>query len=453
MKKTPKKTSSRDQQTETPEGVYLLFGDEFLVKERLNNLVDSLLSPELRGTNLTVFDGANPDVSKISTHVFTPSLFGGSRVIIIDQTALFMGRTDQRKLLGKALESWKSGQRKSALRSFSQLLGIAGVSLEDLKTGAYWVQEIAGDSTSSEEKDGLLRIAQAYLEESPSARRGGDEERLMEELISSSFPEGTTLIFTAPGADKRKKIFKTLEKHGSVIECAVREQKYGAGMERSFFNDRVHDALLRAGKEIDPSALEKMYGRSGKEVRRLQSELDKLIGYVGDRKKITAADVDAIFGDFHDAVFFDLMNAARSQDLAKSLRALHDNLRNVSHPLQILGAFASDFRKLMVGRELLFSVFRKHWKPRMSYESFMQALNTVRAENPQLKGKGKFDLLSMKDYPLYFLLRDAQRFTMEKLIQIMEAILEADMLMKSSRVGSRAPATILEELILKICER
>jgi DNA polymerase-3 subunit delta len=276
---------------------------------------------------------------------------------------------------------------------------------------------------------------------------------LMEELISSSFPEGTTLIFTAPGADKRKKIFKTLEKHGRVIECAVREQKYGAGMERSFFNDRVHDALLRAGKEIDPSALEKMYGRSGKEVRRLQSELDKLIGYVGDRHKITAGDVDAIFGDFHDAVFFDLMNAVRSQDLAKSLRALHDNLPNISHPLQILGAFASDFRKLMVARELLFSVFRKYWKPRMSYESFMQALNTVRAEHPQLKGKGKFDLLSMKDYPLYFLLRDAQRFTMEKLIQIMEAILEADILMKSSRVGSRAPATILEELILKICKR
>jgi DNA polymerase-3 subunit delta len=363
-----------------------------------------------------------------------------------------MGRTDQRKVLGKALDSWKSGDSKSALRSFGQLLAIAGLRPEDLKTGTYWVQEVAGDSSSSEERESLLRMAQSYLEEGPSSRRGGDEEHLMEELISSSFPEGTTLIFTAPGADKRKKLFKAVEKHGRVIECIVREQKYGTGMERSFFNERVREALARAGKDIEASALEKMYTRCGKEVRRLQSELDKLIGYVGDRQKITVSDVESVIVDFHEAFFFDLMNAVRSQDLAKSLRALHENLQNVAHPLQILGAFASDFRKLMVARELLFTVFREYWNPRMSFESFARALGSIRAANPQLKGKGKLDLLSLKDYPLYFLLRDAQRFPMEKLIDIMEAILESDIMMKSSRVGSRSPATILEELILKICE-
>ncbi len=323
--------------------------------------------------------------------------------------------------------------------------------MEDVKAGADWIHDITRDSSASDEKESLLKLAQTYIEEGPVSVPGADEN-LMEELICSSFPEATTLIFTAPGADKRKKIFKAVEKHGRVIECVVREQKYGAGMERSFFNTRVKDALAHAGKEIDPQALEKMYARSGKEVRRLQSELEKLIGYVGGRQKITAADVDEIFADFHEAVFFDLINAVRSRDLSKSLRALHENLQNASHPLQILGAFASDFRKLMIARELLFTVFRPHWKPRMTYDAFVQVLNKVRAENPQLKGKGKFDLLSMKEYPLYFLLRDVQKFPMEKLTEIMEAILQADIMMKSSRVGSRSPAIILEELVLKICE-
>ncbi|MBI5251457.1 MAG: hypothetical protein HY912_18365 [Desulfomonile tiedjei] len=451
MKKTLKEIPPEENPLETPAQVYLLFGDEFLVKERLGKLVESLLDPVLRDTNLVVFDGANLDQSKVSTHVFTPSLFGGNRVIVVDQTPLFMGRTDQRNILAKTLESWKSGDRKSALRTFGQLLGLTGVSEEDLKTGIDWIYEISGDSPAADEKENLLRMAQTYLEDGPVRHRGVDEN-LMEELICSSFPEGTALIFTAPGADKRKRLFKAVEKHGRVIECSVREQKYGAGMERSFFNSRVRETLDRARKEIDPQALEKMYARSGKEVRRLQSELDKLIGYVGDRTKITSADVDEIFADFHEAVFFDLINALRSRDLAKSFRSLHENLPNVSHPLQILGAIASDFRKLILARELLFTVFRPYWKPRMSYEAFLPALNTVRAQNPQLKGKGKFDILSMKDYPLYFLLRDSQKFPMEQLTGIMEAILHADIMMKSSRVGARSPASILEELILKICD-
>lgn len=429
----------------------MLVGDEFLVKERLNKLVESTLTPDLRDTNLIVLDGVNVDPSNLSNHVFTPSLFGGSRVIVVDQTALFMGRTDQRKLAAKASDAWKSGDRKSALRTFGQLLSLTGVGLEDLKLGTDWINEVMGESPGTDEKESLLRLAQTYLEDGPKAGRGADES-LIEEVVCSPFPEGTVLIFTAAGADKRKKIFKAVEKHGRVIECTAPEQRYGAGMERSFFDRRVREVLERAGKQIDPDALEKMYGRSGKEVRRLQSELDKLIGYIGERPKITSADVDEIFSDFHEAVFFDLINAVRSRDVPKSLRSLQENLRNVSHPLQILGAIASDFRKLILARELLFTVFRPYWKPRMTYEAFVQALNKVRADNPQLKGKGKSDLLSMKEYPLYFLLRDVQKFPMEKLTEIMEAILDADIMMKSSRVGARAPGSILEELILKICE-
>lgn len=452
MKRPVTESRPKESQNETPAQVYLLFGDEFLVKERLSQLVESLLDPNLRDTNLVILDGANLDVSKVSTHVFTPSLFGGSRVIVVDQTALFMGKTDQRNLVAKTLESWKSGDRKSALRSFGQLLSLTGIGPEDLKTGADWIREVAGESPGTDETEHLLVLAQTFLEQGSPALRGTSDENLMEELISSSMPEGTALIFTAPGADRRKKIFKALEKRGRVIECAVREQKYGAGMERSFFDSRVKDALSLAHKEIDPKALEKMYSRSGKEVRRLQSELDKLIGYVGERPKITSADVDEIFSDFHSPVFFDLINAVRGRDLSKSLRSLHENLQNVSHPLQILGAIASDFRKLILARELLFTVFRRHWKPRMTYDPFVQALNTIRAENPHLKGKGKFDLLSMKEYPLYFLLRDAQKFPMDRLIEIMEAILEADIMMKSSRVATRSPASILEDLVMKICE-
>jgi DNA polymerase III delta subunit len=75
----------------------------------------------------------------------------------------------------------------------------------------------------------------------------------------------------------------------------------------------------------------------------------------------------------------------------------------------------------------------------------------VRENTPKSDKSAKFDLLSMKDYPLYLYLRDAQKFTMEKLVSIMEEVLEADIMMKSSSLGYYSPQTILENLILTIC--
>jgi phage tail protein X len=87
----------------------------------------------------------------------------------------------------------------------------------------------------------------------------------------------------------------------------------------------------------------------------------------------------------------------------------------------------------------------------MNYQSFLPILKRVREENPGMAQKGKFSLLAMKDYPLYLYLRDAQKFPMGKLTGIMEAVLEADVLMKSSKLGAHAPKAILENLVLTIC--
>ncbi len=213
----------------------------------------------------------------------------------------------------------------------------------------------------------------------------------------------------------------------------------------------VCDVLSRAGKEIAPEAIEKMYSRSGKEIRQLESELGKLVGYVGERRKITGTDVEALFSDSHEAAFFDLNNVLRTADIKRCLPALHENLKLVSHPLQTLASIATEFRRLMVAREMLFTVFRSSWKRGMNYQSFLPILKRVREENPGMAQKGKFSLLAMKDYPLYLYLRDAQKFPMGKLTGIMEAVLEADVLMKSSKLGAHAPKAILENLVLTIC--
>jgi len=133
------------------------------------------------------------------------------------------------------------------------------------------------------------------------------------------------------------------------------------------------------------------------------------------------------------------------------LTALYENLKLVAHPLQTLASIANEFRKLMAARELLFTVFRPSWRSGMTFKAFTPILRQVREDHPELTKQGKFNLLAMNDYVVYLMLTDAQRFPLERLIRIMERILEADVMMKSTRVGSRSPELIMEDLVLFIC--
>lgn len=440
----------KDLKAKGPESVYLFFGDEYLVKEQVQRLVSEVLEPELRSTNFIPFDGTNLDIAALSSQLFTPSLFGGSRVVLVDQTPIFMGKVDRRKLIDKALGSWKGNETKAAFRAFGQLLNVSGLEGEDISTGSQWATELLGAAARADELESLTKLGQAFLAEGVKAQLSTDETAL-QELVCESFPEGTVLVITAPGVDRRKKLFKEVEQHARVIECSVRQERYGTRMERSFFDERVQEQLSRAGKSIAPGALEKMYNRTGHEMRRLHSELEKLIVYMGERKRATESDVEELFTDYHQAAFYDLANQLRTADLTKILPAVHENLKLADHPLQTLGIVAGEFRKLIVARELLFTVFHASWNPGMPYKAFQPLAKAARTDHPELAVKAKLNLLSMSDYPLYLALKDAQRFPMEKLISIMDAILEADILLKSTRLGGTSPGTIVENLVIKIC--
>jgi len=135
------------------------------------------------------------------------------------------------------------------------------------------------------------------------------------------------------------------------------------------------------------------------------------------------------------------------------MAALHENLKVVDHPLQTLAALASEFRKIIVARELLFTHFQSTWKPGLTFEEFAPIANRVRLQNPSVKNvKNKLDLMGQKDFSLFQLLKTAQFFTLERLTKIMEAILQADIQIKSSKLGSYSPEIILENLVLIISD-
>lgn len=444
------KSAAKDGEKKPGAPIYLLFGDEFLVKERLRVLLDELVEPALRDTNLFPLDGSNLNLSELSSHLFTPSLFGGPRVVVVEQTTAFMGRADQGKILGKITQAWESGDRKAAFRAFGQWLSLVGAGSKDLEGGPEGLILLLDDSASAEAREALIKVATAFRDEGKKISSKGQEAAL-DEFIQADFGQGVTLIFVAVDVDKRNKLFKLVDKRGHVEQLTPREEKYGAGLERPFFEARVRAALEKAGKTISARGMEKIYSMSGKELRRLHSEVEKLIGYVGARTEITVEDVDAAFSDFHEAGFFDFTNAVRSGDLAKCLPALHEHLRLGAHPLNVLTMISNEIRRLMAARELLFTVFRGLWKPNMSFQAFSPVLKKAREDRPDLMKKGKLHLLSMNDYAVYYAIRDVQKFTMEKLARSLEACLDADIMMKSTRLGSHAAQALLEQVLFAVC--
>jgi DNA polymerase III subunit delta len=427
--------------------IYLIYGDEYLVKEQTKKVVAQFLSPEESSTNLTVFDGAGLDAASLETELFTPSLFGGNRVLLVEQTSVFMSRTNEGKLLAKALDAWKSGQSKPALRSFAQFLGVAGMGLNDL-ADPKWVEEAAPD-LSPESKDAASKLAEAFIHSGQNISQNDD--KVIQSILEETLPADTALIFNSTDIDKKKKLVKLFEKKGRLVPCVAQIQKYAAGLDRDFFADQVNESLSVHKKRMTPRGMERLYSRAGADMRTLKGELEKLITYVGNRAEITDQDVDAVILDLHAPTFFELTNVLRTRNLAKCLSALHENLKMVDHPLQTLASIMADVRKLLIARELLFTAFAGYWQKGMRYNDFVKILPEVKSARPELLGKGKFKLLSLKDYPLYLLLKDVEMFPMKDLTRIMEAGLEADIMMKSTRVGGRSPELIMERLVYEIC--
>ena len=74
--------------------IYLLHGDDYLVKSALKELIEILVPESQRSTNLQVFDGNEADFREILNSVNTFALFGGRKVIVVRDSSIFYSRAN-----------------------------------------------------------------------------------------------------------------------------------------------------------------------------------------------------------------------------------------------------------------------------------------------------------------------------------------------------------------------
>ena len=177
-----------------------------------------------------------------------------------------------------------------------------------------------------------------------------EPETAREKIISilSDLPDYCCLIFVydtvAFSQDKRlKKLHKAVEDH---VQCVEFRKQSGAEL-RAWIQRQAQ----REGKFIDNATADYLAFLTDNSLSALQSELRKLTAYAAGQQ-ITRQDVDALVEPTLTAVSFDISNAIVDGSYERALQKLRELLAMQQEPILLLGAIATQMRRLLYGRIL-----------------------------------------------------------------------------------------------------
>lgn len=257
--------------------------------------------------------------------------------------------------------------------------------------------------------------------------------------------EGVRLLVSAGKVDKRKVFFKALDRLGTVevfAELSVDTKDWTSQCEF-----RARQAIEKRDKAISEDALAELVARVGPHARQLDSEIEKLTLYVGDRKQIENADVAAICARNKSARAFALADALGDRELAALLRRLDEELWDMQFDkdkseIGLLYGLISKVRAMLLLKEMV----REGWvKADADYGRFKSQLERVPAD--QFPADRKFNPLAMHPFMLHRALGQAKNYSSAELVRAMELLLTCNQKLVSSGLDE---ALILQHTLVQI---
>ena len=233
------------------------------------------------------------------------------------------------------------------------------------------------------------------------------------DYVEDPVPE-TVLMLTAEKIDARRKIFQLFKKNGVSIEF----KKIYENQLPSFVRDLAKSSNL----SLTAGALKLFCKRVGTNLAEVQGEMEKLVGYLGERDLADEADVAAIVSDTRIESIFDLTDAMGRGDRSTALTLLDRLLAEGQAPLMILAMMTRHFRQM--------------WKI-----SELVSQKVPQSELPRRVGASPYFLKG--------LMQQATRFDHRQYRQVFNRFLETDLALKSS---GGEPRMQLEQLLLEIAD-
>ncbi len=174
------------------------------------------------------------------------------------------------------------------------------------------------------------------------------------------------------------------------------------------------------GRELSPEASELLIAQIGFSLRELSNEIDKILIYVGDKKKISKDDIAGVIGASKTYNIFELQKAV--------------GLNNATQAMEILNRMLHTSRQELVIISMLARYFTILWK-------LYEARGVSGSENELGRSVG------VSPYFVSEYLVALQRYSLPRIEAALRSLSQADYLVKST---SEDPAVVLQKTLIGI---
>jgi DNA polymerase-3 subunit delta len=264
----------------------------------------------------------------------------------------------------------------------------------------------------------LLQDTSLFKDKNEGEEKKAGKDKKLERLLATlaDMPEFSYVIFVQNGkADKRRKIYKTIEKNGMVLEAeAIRAWN---------INDWLQGKLQTINKDMDREAMAYFSGVVSTmqtiSLEFLDREFDKLALFTQDRR-ITRELLEKVFAGLPEVSVFALLDAISERKAKKALQLLRRQLNDGTYFTVILALLTRHVRQLWQAQVL---------------------------QQQGIRGKALAKPLELNPFIAEKLGRAAMQFPAAVLKRNMLELIDADYFLKTGQAGDE----VLEHIVIDLC--
>ena len=262
----------------------------------------------------------------------------------------------------------------------------------------------------------------------------------LRDCLDAGLGNGVTFLLSATGIDKRRALWKWVQKHAEVKSYDKIDTSREGWEEEvaALVEGRARDL----GLSFEDDALELFVMLAGEATRQINSELEKIDLYLGeDRRTVTIDDVRALVPMSRAGVVFEIGKALQGGNAARALELIDQQLERGESAIGVMRAsIIPTVRNLFMAK-----VVSETGVPTNHYKSFAGAIDRLpevqRAWLPQKKAGG------VNAYPLFLSIGATRKFKLGTLRKVMESALKADRELVTTGLDHRL---VLHRLVAEI---
>jgi len=177
---------------------------------------------------------------------------------------------------------------------------------------------------------------------------------VLEAYVRDPSPQ-TTLVLLASDVDRTRKVYKTLQKQSTIVECwglrVARDGRIDLREVARTAEQMVKQAVGEGGQQIEPAAARLVAERAGTDIARLRGDVERLLLYTAGSPKITLDDARQVVSAETAQDDWAVTNAIQRRDAREALRQLALALDAGGVSYQILGQLAWFVREKLVATD------------------------------------------------------------------------------------------------------